>query len=555
MSQFHVSQIETHLRERYKESHWRDTLSEVANLSRILAMHAVNFVLRPSSGEESRIVEITDGGSDRGIDGVGVDTEAKLVVFVQSKWRQDGTGSMGLADILKFLEGVRSMLGMRSVNDPAHAAESTRKAVHELLKTPGGRIRLVTSTTASEPLGEEVYAPIRELLSQLNDLEGTEPIAAHVHLAQADFFNAIAEPIRPRVDINISLQDWGRASEPHRIFYGRVNAGEVAAWFNQYGVDLFAENIRVVIPRSDINEGILSTIRVEPEQFGYYNNGITILADSIESALVGLVNREVGYFRLTNASIVNGAQTVSTLGSAVGTEFEANLGRAFVMVRCIEVATDDLELGHRITRFANTQNEVSSQDFAFLDTQQHRLVRELRVLGYEYLLRSAEAPRTSDLSKVIDVRLAAIGLACANANTSFCVTAKREVSRLFGDSSLYRALFNPSTEALRVVRSALVVRNIDALLDQVESTTSGVEAGVAVHGRRIIAHLILRSLGDTFLSSPKSDMVTLIDKIEVMVRHYLSQLVKQFPDNAYPGNVFKNQARCNELLSALHNEK
>jgi hypothetical protein len=52
---------------------------------------------------------------------------------------------------------------------------------------------------------------------------------------------------------------------------------------------------------------------------------------------------------------VNGAQTVSTLGSVLGTDFEANLSRAFVLVRCVEVSAENADLGNRITRFANTQ--------------------------------------------------------------------------------------------------------------------------------------------------------------------------------------------------------
>ncbi|MFN2203561.1 MAG: AIPR family protein, partial [Caldilineaceae bacterium] len=514
MSQFHVSQIETHVRANYQERHWNENLDNVTNLSRLLALHAVNLVLGSTEEEAQRVVEITDGSSDRGIDGVGVDPSAKLVVFVQSKWRQDGTGSMGLADVLRFLDGVRALLGMRNDDAPVHASEITRKAVHNLLRTPGGRIRLVTATTASEPLAENVEQPIKDLLAQLNDLEGIEPIASHIHFSQADFFNTLTESPRPRVDIETQIQDWGRATEPLRAFYGRVNAAEIARWYQEHGVDLFAENIRVVIPRSDINEGILNTIREEPERFGYYNNGITVLSESIEIGPGGALNREVGFFRLSNASIVNGAQTVSTLGSVLGTDFEQNLGRAFVLVRCIEVGAGDAGLGQRITRFANTQNEVSSQDFAFLDSQQHRLVRELRVLGYEYILRSAETPKSHDLTKVIDVRMAALGLACASPNLGHAVIAKREISRLFSDGSVYRALFNPNTEALRLVRAVQLTREVDAVLDRVEAESSGVEAGVAVHGRRIIARLCMRKLGDGFLASPTSDVEEAMDNID-----------------------------------------
>lgn len=310
MSQFHVNQIETHVRDRYAADHWVVELDDSHNLSRLLGLHAVNLVLGDVETDGPRIIEITDGTHDHGIDAVGIDPTTKLIVLVQSKWRQDGAGSITLSEMLKFLEGVRSLLGMKTDQEPTHASDETREAVRDLLKTPGARIRLVTATTGSDPIAGPVQDPLDQLLAQLNDPEGTEPLATDVHFGQADFFNSLTEEARPTVDLEIQMQDWGRATEPIKVFYGRVSAAEIARWYEQHGADLFAENIRVVIPRSDINEGILGTIRDEPERFGYFNNGITVLAESVELGPGGALNRDVGYFRLTRASIVNGAQTV-----------------------------------------------------------------------------------------------------------------------------------------------------------------------------------------------------------------------------------------------------
>ncbi|USC15518.1 AIPR family protein [Rhodococcus sp. 11-3] len=547
MSKFHVSQIETHVQSLYRSTYWEAGLDDVSNLSRLLALHAVHLVIGPESSSQ-RTIEITDGTYDRGIDAVGVDPDAKLVVFVQSKWRRDGTGSMALGDVLKFLDGVKSLLGMKSGNEPAHASAATKTAVSDLLRTPGARIRLVTVTTASDPLTQAVEAPVVGLLEQLNDLDGIEPLALHQHIAQKDLFSSISDHARPAVDIDLQMLDWGRASDPQKMYYGRVSAAEIAAWFSKHGVDLFAENIRVVIPRSDINEGILHTIRNEPERFTYYNNGITVLADSIDIGPSGALTKDVGYFKLAGASIVNGAQTVSTLGSVLGTDGEPNLGNAFVLVRCVEVPKDEDELGRRITRFANTQNEVSSQDFAFLDQQQHRLVRELQVLGFEYILRSAEVPKTKDSSKVIDVRQAAVALACASPNLGHSVIAKREVSRLFSDQSVYLALFNDQTDPLRLSRAVSITGQVDSILDDLERESDGIQAGIAVHGRRIIAHIVLRTIGDKFLLDPGSDLQVKIANLKSDVSNYVTKLVDVFPANAYPGNVFKNQARVSRLV-------
>ena len=548
MSKFHVSQIETHIRALYQAEHWDPELDDVNNLSRLLALYAVHLTLEDAAGS-GVLVEVTDGGADRGIDAVGVDPNAKLVVFVQSKWRQDGSGSLALADALKFLRGVRSLLGMKSDGDLPHASEDTRAAVQDLLKTPGARIRLVVVTTASDGISVEVEEPFTELLGQLNDLENTEPMAQFDYLSQGPLFNSIAEASRPSVELELQMLDWGRASDPQKLYYGRVSAVDIAGWHQTHGVDLFADNIRVVIPRSDINDGILETIRNEPQNFAFYNNGITILARKIELGVGGALNRDVGYFRLSGASVVNGAQTVSTLGSVLGTESEANLGSAFVLVRCIEVPEGEEVLGQRVTRFANTQNEVSSQDFAFLDAEQHRLARELGVLDYEYIVRSAEVPRSIDRAKIIDVREAAVALACASPQVGHSVTAKREVSRLFSDPAIYKAIFNSKTDPLRLTRAVLVVREADAVLDALEAKEEGAVAGIAVHARRTLAHIVLREIGDKNLSDPDFDIATELKGLEAKLTEHVEALAAVFPENAYPGNVFKNQARVTSLLA------
>jgi hypothetical protein len=547
VSKFHVSQIETHIRSLYENTWWRAEIDDVANLSRLLALYAVDLILDDAT-EGQRIVEITDGTEDRGIDALGIDPVSKLVVFVQAKWRRDGSGSMALGDVLKFLQGVKSLLGMKAENEPVHASDDARKSMQDLLRTPGARIRLVTVTTAIDLLSAEVKAPIVELLEQLNDLEGTEPLASHNHLSQANLFNSISTPNRVTVEIDLQMLDWGRASEPLKAFYGRVSAAEIAAWFQKYGAELFAENIRVVIPRSDINEGILQTLRDDPQRFAYYNNGITVLAESISIGPGGSLSREVGFLKLSNASIVNGAQTVSTLGLALGSDYETNLGSAFVLVRCIEVPPGEEELSRQITRYANTQNEVSSQDFAFLDQQQHRLVRELHVLGYEYILRSAEVPKSKNVNKVIEVRQAAVALACAAQGIGLSIIAKREVSRLFADASIYRSLFNEQTDPLRLSRTVEITLAVDDILDELERSSEGLWSGIAVHGRRVISHIVMRKLGDAALKDPDNDLNLSLKNLPRDVIGYVNSLARVFPSNSYPGNVFKNQTRSVALI-------
>ncbi|MGY1679237.1 AIPR family protein [Geodermatophilus sp. SYSU D01176] len=554
MSLLHVRQIETFLRSAYTAELWQDTLDDSHNLSRLLARYAIDLSMGERARDGSALVEITDSGGDRGIDAIAVDPTTSLVVVVQSKWRGDGSGSVDLGSVLKFLDGVRALLDIGATG-PSGCSETAREAVRQAMQTPGGRLRMIVATTASNDLSDEVKRPVLDLLEILNDVSEDHPIADFSCLTQSAFFESLARPARTAIDLDIPVLDWGRTTDPAVAYYGRVSALTVAEWFQRHGSDLFAENIRVVLPRSEINEGILRTVREDPERFWYYNNGITILATRIERSLAGSANRDAGFFKAVDASVVNGAQTVSTLGRALSGGEDEALGRAYVSVRCIEVAEDSPELARRITRFANTQNVVSSQDFVFLDEEQHRLVKELRLLGFEYLLRSGEVPTLRDRSKVIDVRMAAVALACASPSMGHAVTAKREVSRLFDrESGPYSALFNPSVNGLLVHRSVEVVRRVDTILDQESRAGEGVRSGVAVHGNRVIAHVLLKRLGRARLLDPSFDFATASGTIEEGAVALLAKLADVFPPNSYPGNVFKNQSRSAELVAAAESQ-
>ena len=550
MSELHVRQIETHLRSKYEAELWKPELEERHNLSRLLARYAVDLTLGEAASDGSALVEVTDSGQDRGIDALGIDPVTSLVVVVQSKWRHDGTGSVDLGSVLKFLDGVRALLDIGAAGPPG-CSDAARAAVRTAMQTPGGRMRMVVASTAANELATDVRQPVDELLAVLNDVAEDNPIAEFSHFRQSTFFDSLAQPPRTSIQLDLQLLDWGRATDPIPAFYGRTSALAVAEWFNNHGSTLFAENIRVVLPRSEINDGILRTLRDDPERFWYYNNGITVLASRIERSLAGAANRDAGYFRAVDASVVNGAQTVSTLGKALQAGEQEALERAYVSVRCIEVAPETPDLARRITRFANTQNVVSSQDFVFLDEEQHRLVKELRLLGYEYLLRSGEIPTLRDPTKVIDVRQAAVALACATPVVGHAVLAKREVSRLFDrDGGPYDALFNAAVNALLLHRAVEVVRRVDAVLDARSRLNDGVRSGVAVHGNRVITHLLLNRLGRERLLDPAFDFDAATARLEDDADTLLDELTAVFPPNSYPGNVFKNQSRVAELIAA-----
>src|SRR3954470_13238597 len=102
MSKFHVDQIATRVVQDYATDFRREELDDVNNLSRYLSLYATERILDGVTATPQRLIEVTDGGKDRGIDAVAVDPNAKLIVFTQAKWRQNGQGSFVVDESLRF---------------------------------------------------------------------------------------------------------------------------------------------------------------------------------------------------------------------------------------------------------------------------------------------------------------------------------------------------------------------------------------------------------------------------------------------------------------------
>lgn len=499
-----------------------------------------------TADDEGYVLEVTDGGRDRGIDAIGVDLLSNRVVLVQSKWRQDGSGSVDLAGILKFVNGIQFILGMGGEELPP-CTEETKEAVRRTMSVPGALLDIVVITTASNELSEDVSEPLTRLLESINDVGSDNEIATLRVLTQPSVYASIASRPSMEIEAEIQLLNFGRIIEPIPAYYGRASAHDLAQLYAKYGQSLFADNIRVVLPNSEINDAIRRTVLETPEKFWYYNNGITALVSSVKKSLAGAGTTDATTLGLADLTIVNGAQTVSTLGKALKDGHEEDLKRAQVLLRIIEVGTTDDDLSRNITRNLNTQNIVSGQDFVYLDPEQHRLARELNLLDCEYLIRSGEKS-TGAFGRTLDVRTAAVAVACAS-SVGNAVVSKREVSRLFDEKSgPYRELFSPAVHGQYVLRCVQVLEAVSSLLDEEAKASDGVRSGVATHGRNLMTHLILTKIGRGKLLAPTEEMNLDLSQITAAANGLLELFTKHFPAGSYPGNVFKNKTRCDTLV-------
>lgn len=138
---------------------------------------------------------------------------------------------------------------------------------------------------------------------------------------------------------------------------------------------LYEKNVRKFLGgRTKINKAIQNTLRENPERFGLYNNGITIVVANFDTS--GLPSN----LRLFEPYVVNGCQTTRTIwdvflarmdagGRGKDADIEAWRERArqgSVVVKVAKVGSGGEAMLQMITRYTNSQNAVRDKDFLAL---------------------------------------------------------------------------------------------------------------------------------------------------------------------------------------------
>jgi hypothetical protein len=151
--------------------------------------------------------------------------------------------------------------------------------------------------------------------------------------------------------------------------------------YEDYGERLLEMNVRSFLQaRGKINKGIRSTILEEPEQFFAYNNGITAVADDVQTK--PQPDGGLGITRIRGLQIVNGGQTTASIHQAVKKDrAEDRVSAVSVQAKISVVAPERMEaMVSRISRYANSQNKVSDADFSAGDPFHQRLEELSRTL-------------------------------------------------------------------------------------------------------------------------------------------------------------------------------
>ena len=554
MSELQVRHVATMLKQRYSDiidisdcltTNERDLDNLL--LTRAYAAYALQTIAEVP--EEIAANSITDGVNDNGIDAILYEKPKKILWIVQSKWKRKGVGEPESGDTLKFCSGIRKIIedDFETFNDKI---KNKQNDIEEALNDYTVKINIILAYTGGDNLSSHNMDAINHLLQDVN--EDTDELMSFETFTLSKAHKALAGLVDGQpINTEIVLNSFGKIDEPYKAVYGYVNGTFFAQLWDMYKSRLFSENIRGFLGDSIVNEDVQETITTCPENFFYYNNGITILCDSIIKK--PLMQQNAGTFDVKNLKIVNGAQTVGNIGKMYKTYPDA-IEKVWITVKLISLENCPPDFGENVTRKTNTQNKIEKRDFVSLDYLQDKLKTELALLGVSYHIKRSGELVTDELSCTVDELMVAV--ACSLSNVDFAVMAKREVGLLWNDTKQepYTLIINENLTAIKAWRCIQVMRKLNAYIKIESKQKTGRERICIIHSNRFVLHIILNKIAakledenqnfNDYLEQTLNSEIRSIEKkvIKLVEKKFKSSLIHQ---------VFRNFTKCRELQSLL----
>ncbi|MDN4496495.1 AIPR family protein [Pseudomonas mosselii] len=562
------------LRERFEDHiHKRECTPDMSDYDIKMASRAIAAFSIYSLASVDEIIagkSVCDSSKDGGIDAICVNHNEKLVVIVQSKFNQAGNGTWTKDDFVAFKFACEK-LQLEEYHRFDEILQSMSADIDTGLSSQDYKFLFVMAHTGKRGAAEAILSDMQTWQDELNsaalapDTLSQDELPFQVHLVSAeDLTEWLQAGTHVSIDLDdVEIEDYGQKKEPYLSFYGQIGGDQILEWWESHGTRLFSRNIRNLLGDTEVNASIKETANSEPEMFWYYNNGITLLVSDIQPHRRN-ASRDTarGTFKFTNVSIINGAQTVSTIGQIFKgntAERSTALSQIKISARFIKVNdTENAEIATAITKANNHQNRVLGRDFASQHPEQIRLSRELAVEGYQYQLLRTSGQPTPNEQTVIDLDEALDGLACLTGSSSILTTLKVKRGRFFEslDGNFYKTIFNPTVSGIKVINSVTHLRTIEKLIsDKLENTDRAAKRKqhlIVTHANRVLTSILLREicgiLNATEIILPNESK--LLIKLEFLCEE-IEQYIEAKYTNAYPARFFANIDKVEEIIRHL----
>ncbi len=559
--------------------------NELDFLSRALAAYVMHKLAGASLADAANA--IVDGGNDGGIDCAYISAETNTLWLIQSKFADDGMSEPGLQEVGRFASGVEDLIAQRFDEFRLNPSwQPMLPRVEALLKNAATRVQAVLCYSGLRLISEDRKHRFDALKAKLSHDAADDFFGfKSVNLTTLNDWICGADQSPGVESVELEIFRPGRVTEPYDTVFGLISLEKLHALHSAYGRQLIAANLRGFKGSTEVNAEIEKTIGEEPNLFLYLNNGLTAYCDRLEDDNRDRLNLEQKRYTARGFSIINGAQTLGSVASVVGTVADGQPkpnGFAFIKIISLEKCDDDRAFADRISRTANFQNHVGLKDFAAAYPLHAQMAQTLRPHGIHYHFKIDEdTPPTDAENYTIDEALTAC--ACLK-NAQDCdfvtrVAANRpsllSLDMIYPEIDLLRSrherVFPPDLSARTVWRAVQAQRIVLQVMADSAKASTGANKAFYTNAKWIVLAAVFNwlkpELGEALALSP-AELATVTAAVTGYAEMLLAQAVaKGFAAyEAAPGglqvlktqrdfqSVFKQQNDCQILFNALKAE-
>ena len=321
---------------------------------------------------------ITDGGKDNGIDAIFIDEskEQKIVHFFQFKFPNSvDTISNGYTheESVKLISGTKTFLTKSELETNAWNLRliDKHKDVRELedYKVKLWIVRYNTQTIDHEHCFKDAKEEIQRIT--FNDTDYKICDARYISKLYEDSY----EKNYPTINLKVNSVVQNFESDNFKSFSFVSSIGQLYEAVSSIRNTVFDGNVRYYNSKTNVTSDIRETLKIEPENFILYNNGITIISPK---AKFNSMNQQ---FTIESGSIINGAQTVGAIldvldeVKSIPEKIEV-YNSSPILVRIIEIEGRQDKL-NKIVYTLNTQTKMFNSYSVSNDTRLKELQKQI----------------------------------------------------------------------------------------------------------------------------------------------------------------------------------
>ncbi|WP_311348688.1 AIPR family protein [Corynebacterium durum] len=500
---------------------------------------------------------VTDESGDRGLDAVGVSLSGDIIYLIQSKV---SGGSPSLTEIQKFISGIKLFLDA-DFDSLGPKVQRRSDELERVLDSRNLKCIAVYAYIGNIPPTKEAQ---KESDNFVDDVNSSGEIIEFRYMGMKEIFEvrniAVAQG---SIDAELDFKSWTTLNAYDSEIIGIVKASDLLDIIKEYGDRLFDRNIRKILDGSSTNQSIEKTISENPADFWYYNNGITIVVNSIsigkpsgaKTRRMRPKQNEQSFF-LEGINVVNGAQTCGAILRASKSSMD-ELSEVYLTVRVISLSEKKENFDELVTRFTNTQNQIGGREFVSLDPWQQELRDSLRGEKVQYSFHTGDRENKNNFIDFFDLEDATRALSCMH-SVSYAVRAKREIGSMWNDikKSPYTDIFCEEYDPAIVYNAVRFWRILSKIIDDHSEEKDTRHNKILQQSKFFVCAMLFRRAKEDHFSfddienDPKYWMESHISG----VREFLDAIIaehEKINSGGYPQSFFKNITKIEDFSRTM----